>query len=174
MAVIGVGWRGHLLSRNRKGHSSASGSCCAATAVCHYSGKKATFPDDSLESGLCLSTSIAELNVLSIAFPSHCLHLLAFIGNSFHTNVAKIWCYGRTFPLLPFLLLVSCDRRCPAFYQHGIGLSFSTYHRGKQEDSIAGRMFLKEAWYLAKKKEALYEHIQNNRYIACFQSTINP
>lgn len=42
-------------------------------------GKRPPFPDDAVENGLCLCTSTAELNVLPIVFPLHCLHHLAFI-----------------------------------------------------------------------------------------------
>lgn len=42
-------------------------------------GKRTLFPDDAVENGLRLSTSTAELGVLPIVFPLHCLHLLALI-----------------------------------------------------------------------------------------------
>lgn len=42
-------------------------------------GKRPLFLGDAVKNSLCLCTSTAELNVLPIFFPLHCLHLLAFI-----------------------------------------------------------------------------------------------
>lgn len=149
---------------------SASGSCCAATAVCHSSRKKATFPRWCCGEWLVLMHFYSWAECLAHCFS---LALSASPGFYLHTNVDKIWVWGRTFPLLPFLPLVSYDRRCPAF----INMVLASHFQFTTEETkrFCSR---KDAFKIdlvpGKEKEAVCEHIQNNGYIACFHSTIKP